>query len=164
MRLLRLRNPWGNSEWKGAWSDFDKARIGTKDEPGKYREALNAYIASLAPDEQFTLGADDGTFLMNYNDWRDNFSTLFLNVDFPEDWTGVRFKSKWTKSNAGGLPATYCEDDKLVGIERQDDGTYAKLTDRERYALNPQFFIKPFEDTEMMFSMTQMGGRLPVNG
>jgi hypothetical protein len=92
------------------------------------------------------MGADDGTFLMNYNDWRDNFSTLFLNVDFPEDWTGVRFKSKWTKSNAAGLPCKY-EPEHL-----------------ERYAKNPQFYIKPFEDMEMMFSMSQMGGRLPVNG
>jgi len=69
-----------------------------------------------------------------------------LNVDFPEDWTGVRFRSKWTKSNAAGLPKKY-EDEYL-----------------EKYAKNPQFFIKPFEDAELMFSMTQMGGRLPVDG
>ena len=42
--------------------------------------------------------------MMHYNDWKDQFSTLFLNIDFPEDWTGVRFKSAWTKSNSGGLP------------------------------------------------------------
>jgi hypothetical protein len=101
---------------------------------------------------------------MNYNDWRDNFSTLFLNVDFPEDWTGVRFKSKWTKSNAGGLPNKYVPDEELGGLERLEDGTWPVLTAREKFALNPQFYVKPYEDTEMMFSMTQMGGRLPING
>ena len=94
---------------------------------------------------------------MAYNDWRDNFSTLFLNVDFPDNWTGVRFKSKWTKSNSGGLPNKYDDDEKLVGDIQH-------LTPREIYAKNPQFFVKPAEDTEMMFSMTQMGGRLPQNG
>jgi hypothetical protein len=53
--------------------------------------------------------ADDGTFLMHYDDWRDNFSTLFVNIDFPDKWTGVRFSSKWTKSNSGGLPSKYEE-------------------------------------------------------
>jgi len=139
LRLLRLRNPWGKTEWLGAWSD-------NSPEIEKYRDLIQEYINTMPPDEQFKMGADDGTFLMNYNDWRDNFSTLFLNVDFPEDWTGVRFRSKWTKSNAAGLPSKY-EDEQL-----------------ERFAKNPQFFIKPFEKTELMFSMTQMGGRLPVDG
>jgi len=64
----------------------------------------------LPPDEQFTLGDDDGTFLMHFRQWRDNFSTLFINNDFPEDWTGVRFKSAWTPSASGGLPTTYTKD------------------------------------------------------
>lgn len=81
---------------------------------------------------------------MHYEDWRDNFSTLFLNLDFPEDWTGVRFKSKWTKSNSAGLPTKYT------------------MEARQKYAKNPQFFIRPAYDTEIMVSMTQTGGRLPV--
>jgi hypothetical protein len=48
---------------------------------------------------------------MCYHDWKENFSTLFVNVDFPEIWTGVRFKSKWTKSNSGGLPTKYEKED-----------------------------------------------------
>jgi hypothetical protein len=84
--------------------------------------------------------------LIGYDDWKDNFSTLFINIDFPEDWTGVRFKSKWTKSNAMGLPAKN-EPEAL-----------------EKFARNPQFMIKPVEDTEIMFSLTQVGGRLPING
>jgi len=104
------------------------------------------YIASLPPDERFNPTANDGTFLMHYEDWKDNFSSLFLNVDFPEDWTGVRFKSAWTKSNSGGLPGKHQKD--LL----------------ERYAKNPQFFCSPAKDTELMFSMTQVGGRLPIDG
>ena len=140
IRLLRLRNPWGSSEWLGAWS-------GDSTEMKKYGEVIKAtYISKLPPDEQFALDADDGTFLMHYDDWKDNFSTLFLNIDFPEDWTGVRFKSKWTKSNSAGLPTSY-EKEPL-----------------EKFAKNPQFYIKPAYDAEVMISLTQIGGRLPVDG
>jgi len=100
IKLLRLRNPWGNTEWKNAWSD-------KSEEKKKYKKDILNYIHSLPPDEQFDMDANDGTFLIGYEDWKDNFSTLFINIDFPEDWTGVRFKSAWTKSNSGGLPAKH---------------------------------------------------------
>ena len=53
------------------------------------------------------MDADDGTFFIGYEDWRDNFDTLFLNNDFPAFWSGVRFQSQWTLANSGGLPSTY---------------------------------------------------------
>lgn len=139
MRLLRLRNPWGSSEWLGAWSD-------DSEEMKKYKPTIQKYIETLAPDDQFELGANDGTFMMHYSDWKENFSTLFVNIDFPEDWTGVRFKSAWNENNSGGLPTTYTKDV------------------LEQYAKNPQFLIKPAEDCDLMCSMSQTGGRLPVNG
>lgn len=98
----------------------------------------------MPEDERFSLGADDGTFMMHYSDWKENFSTLFLNIDFPEDWTGVRFRSEWTPQNSGGIPNTYTKDA------------------LERYARNPQFMVKSANDATMMFSMTQLGGRLPM--
>jgi len=104
------------------------------------------YVKSLPPDEQFELDADDGTFFMEYGEWKEIFSTLFLNVDFPDNWTGVRFKSAWTKQNSGGLPT--------------------KMTTEmlKKYAKNPQFLVKPTNNCSMMFAMSQTGGRLPVNG
>ena len=104
---------------------------------------IQGYINSLPPDEQFDMDADDGTFFMSYEDWVDNFSTLFLNNNFPDDWTGVRFKSGWTELNSGGIPNCYQKDV------------------RDRFARNPQFLIECKEDTELMFSLTQTGGRLP---
>ena len=62
---------------------------------------------------------------MHYDDWKDNFSTLFVNIDFLEDWSAVRWASGWTKSNSGGLPTEYTD------------------SMRERYAKNPQFRITP---------------------
>lgn len=112
LRILRLRNPWGNTEWNGAWS-------GNSPEMEKYLPLILKYIETLEEDEKFDVDADDGTFFISFSDWKENFSTLFINIDFPEDWTAVRFKSAWTASNSGGLPVTYTNDE------------------LQRYALNP---------------------------
>lgn len=92
------------------------------------------------------MDADDGIFFIHYDDWKDNFTALFVNIDFPENWTGLRFRSRWTKSNAGGLP------------KKNDPAHF------ERFAKNPQFLIKPEQDMQVFFSMAQVGGRLQVNG
>jgi len=34
---MRLRNPWGNSEWLGEWSDGSE-------EMNKYKKTVEAYI------------------------------------------------------------------------------------------------------------------------
>ena len=138
-KLLRLRNPWGNSEWDGAWST-------ESEEMKKYKNLIMDYIKTLPLDEQFRPEDDDGTFFMHYDDWKDVFTTLFINNDFPEFWTGVRFESAWTNSNAAGLPTTYTRDA------------------LENFARNPQFLVRPVEDCEVVISLHQDGGRLPENG
>jgi hypothetical protein len=129
IRLLRLRNPWGKSEWIKAWG-------AGSDEEKLYRAEIEAYIKTLHEEEQFDIDDDDGTFLMNFDNWSENFTNLFINIDFPEDWTGIRFLSAWTKSNSGGIP------------HKTDQALF------NDFARNPQFLLKPIKDTEVIFSLT----------
>lgn len=139
LTIMRVRNPWGNTEWKGEWSEGSTMF-------NKYKKVLQEFMNGLPPDEQVNLDqpADDGSFFMDYNDWKDIFSTLFINLDFPEKWSGVRFDSQWTECNSPGLPVTNTDDAK------------------RKYAENPQFKIIPANDTELLISMSQTGGRLPL--
>lgn len=96
-QLLRIRNPWGKTEWVGDWSDQSEEII-------EYRSELEAYINKLEPDEQFELGAEDGTFLINYKDWASIYNKLYVTIDFPDHWSGIRYIDHWDSTCAGGLP------------------------------------------------------------
>lgn len=60
-RLLKIRNPWGNFEWKGDWSDTSD--LWTSD--------LKEYC-------DFT-EANDGTFFMSWEDAQTYFSRFSVN-------------------------------------------------------------------------------------
>lgn len=64
IRLVKLRNPWGTFEWKGAWGD--SSDMWTK-HPGVKLEMGN-----------FSFGAqvEDGVFYMSWDDFLKNFDTI----------------------------------------------------------------------------------------
>lgn len=95
--LLRLRNPWGKTEWVGDWSDHSE-------EIEKYKKEIDSYLDELEDDEKFEIGKDDGTFLINYDDWSTIYNKLYVTIDFPASWSGVRFIDRWEEENSGGLP------------------------------------------------------------
>lgn len=75
-RLIKLRNPWGNKEWKGDWSD--ESTIWTEDLMKKLNHNKNA---------------DDGTFYIEFKDFKESFSEVAV-CYYHEDYklSSISFK------------------------------------------------------------------------
>ncbi|MGH0147012.1 UNVERIFIED_CONTAM: hypothetical protein FKN15_052865 [Acipenser sinensis] len=103
-RLVRIRNPWGQVEWTGAWSDNS----------GEWD--------CISPDEKLKLDnkAEDGEFWMSYKDFVSRYSKLeicnltpdTLSSDEVHKWSLSQFEGQWrVGSTAGGCrnnTATFC--------------------------------------------------------
>uniref|UniRef100_A0A4W2CTS5 Calpain 8 n=1 Tax=Bos indicus x Bos taurus TaxID=30522 RepID=A0A4W2CTS5_BOBOX len=94
-RLIRLRNPWGEVEWKGAWSD----------------DAPEWNYIDPRQKEQLGKKAEDGEFWMSFSDFLRQFSRLeicnlsldSLSSEEAHKWSLVLFNGRWTRgSTAGG--------------------------------------------------------------
>ncbi|XP_055089963.1 calpain-8-like [Symphalangus syndactylus] len=102
-KLIRLRNPWGEVEWSGAWSD-DAPEWNHIDPQRK---------------EELDKKVEDGEFWMSLSDFMRQFSRLEICNLSPDSlsseelhkWNLVLFNGRWTRgSTAGGCqnyPATY---------------------------------------------------------
>lgn len=77
-RLLNIRNPWGNFEWDGDWSD--QSPKWTKE----MREIFNP-----------SLDETDGTFWMSFDDFTVHFRAL--NVCRVKNWEEIRIKGKFIR-------------------------------------------------------------------
>ncbi|XP_028828109.1 calpain-2 catalytic subunit-like [Denticeps clupeoides] len=97
VQLVRLRNPWGCNEWKGAWSDESKE------------------WDLIDPKEKAKLNysADDGEFWMSYPDFKSNLWEVHICNLTPDaltgaqeqlhTWSYTQFDGAWKPgSTAGG--------------------------------------------------------------
>ncbi|CAE6476497.1 unnamed protein product [Rhizoctonia solani] len=88
-RFVRVRNPWGKSEWKGPWSDGSK-------------EWTNEWLARL-PELRHKFG-DDGEFLMEYRDFLKTWTTVERSRLFDADW---KLSSLWINVTSRALPSAW---------------------------------------------------------
>ncbi|XP_033835806.1 calpain-2 catalytic subunit-like [Periophthalmus magnuspinnatus] len=118
VQLIRVRNPWGQVEWTGAWSD-----------------GSNEW-SHISEDEKTKLNhiSDDGEFWMSYLDFTRHFSKLEICNLTPDTlesegeghWKHYQFEGMWrVGSTAGGCrnhPATFTSNPQfVVRLDEVDD-------------------------------------------
>jgi len=77
-KILNIRNPWGNFEWEGDWSD--QSPLWTSE----MRKEINPMLEE-----------NDGTFWMSFDDFIKHFRSL--NVCRVRNWEEVRIKGKFIR-------------------------------------------------------------------
>ncbi|XP_048843333.1 calpain-2 catalytic subunit-like [Brienomyrus brachyistius] len=118
MQLVRIRNPWGQVEWTGPWSDNSREWDGVRREEK----------------EMLDIQAEDGEFWMAYSDFIRQFSKLeicnltpdTLTSDTVARWNHYQFDGTWVMgATAGGCrnnAATFCSNPQFtIKLEEVDD-------------------------------------------
>ncbi|XP_044871875.1 calpain-3 isoform X4 [Mauremys mutica] len=120
IKLVRLRNPWGQVEWKGAWSD-------NSDEWNLIDKAEKIRL-------QYRI-AEDGEFWMSFDDFMRYFTKLeicnltpdTLEADKLQTWTVSVNEGRWVRGCSGGgcrnYPDTFWTNPqyRLELLEEDDD-------------------------------------------
>ncbi|XP_045561544.1 calpain-3 isoform X1 [Salmo salar] len=120
VRLVRLRNPWGQVEWNGPWSDNSKEWVS---------------LSKGEKDKLHHQSAEDGEFWMSFEDFKKNYTKIEicnLTPDALEDdkihkWTVSVNEGRWVRGcSAGGCrnyPDTFWTNPqyRLRLLEEDDD-------------------------------------------
>ncbi|KAL9000704.1 MAG: hypothetical protein Q9169_000740 [Polycauliona sp. 2 TL-2023] len=117
-RLLRIRNPWGDTEWQGPWSD------GSEQWTPEWMELLNHRFG------------DDGMFWISYKDFLRKYQSLdrtrlfgpewsicqqwtTVNVPWSADYNDTKFSVTVTKSGPVVIALSQLDDRYFRGLEGQ---------------------------------------------
>uniref|UniRef100_A0A672ZZ08 Calpain-2 catalytic subunit n=1 Tax=Sphaeramia orbicularis TaxID=375764 RepID=A0A672ZZ08_9TELE len=117
-KLIRIRNPWGQVEWTGAWSDSSS----------EWRYISDVDRAHLSP------CSEDGEFWMSFSDFLHHYSRVEICNLTPDALTDDSF-SKWALS-------------KFDGSWRRGSTAGGCRNYPDSFWMNPQFVIKLEEEDD----------------
>ncbi|KAJ6472034.1 cysteine proteinase [Mycena sanguinolenta] len=141
-RFVVVRNPWGESEWTGPWSDGSK-------------EWTPEWLAVL-PELGHSFG-DDGQFVMEYKDFLASWSDIDRTILFDSTWV---MSSHWLEVTTRAVPAAWSFGDvsftismpkpslALIVLSQLDSRYFADISGRWRWSLD--FVLYKQGDTEVL--------------
>ena len=96
-KLIQMRNPWGETEWTGAWSDNSK-EWNTKRKQIIYDRMAQRRVTKVE------VGADDGVFWISLSDFFTNFRVLYVAQYLDKQiYNELLVESEWSvKTNTAG--------------------------------------------------------------
>ncbi|KAG8682587.1 hypothetical protein FRC09_016664, partial [Ceratobasidium sp. 395] len=121
-RFLRLRNPWGKSEWKGRWSDGSKE--------------WNSEWLTRLPELKHKFG-DDGEFLMEYSDFLKTWTMVECSRLFDSGWklslmwmnvTSRSFPCAWSFGDVSFTISVSEDTPAVIVLSRLDDRSFPELS------------------------------------
>jgi len=85
-KLIKLRNPWGKSEFQGDWSDYSN----------KWNDSLRNFFGCKAD-------PNDGVFFISFEEFAKWFNVISY-CDTTDDWKVARIKGTFTKNDVVEAP------------------------------------------------------------
>ncbi|KAF8318702.1 cysteine proteinase [Clavulina sp. PMI_390] len=152
-RFLRIRNPWGNSEWTGPWSD------GSKEWTSEWLSALEEL--------GHTFG-DDGAFVMEYEDFLDTWTVVHRVRLFDPTWI---MSSMWINANMRGPGSAWDYGDvsftfnmpkaspAILVLAQLDDRYFSDLSGSSKFTLDFKLFKKGEKEVLVNSSHSMFFGR-----
>lgn len=112
--LLRIRNPWGQCEWSGAWSDHSV----------KWKEVSETYKKAIGLEVD-----DDGEFWMSFEDFKKYFDTLEICNLHPDIEMKVQNPTrKWNMiSFEGHFSAKWSHEIEVTDPDEYDDEDFCTV-------------------------------------
>ena len=145
LRLLKMRNPWGSTEWEGDWSDGSKL-----------------WTPDMMTKLQHTFG-DDGVFWISYKDFLKHFPSINRVRLFNKDWqVAQRWSSVYVPWTVDYLDTKFqftitekCP--VVIVLSQPDDRYFYGLRGRFLYSLHFRVYKEGDDDRWIVRSMHNSG-------